>query len=70
MDDKEYAVSYYKDGILDEIGLHDVTTLAQAISIAEDIAGKGATQVTIKYYEDGDLRHQWDLKGVSWVQYE
>lgn len=53
-----------------EIGLK-AQTLPGAKKETEDwIKNKGALDVTIKLYFEGDISHQWDFKSNKWVQYE
>ena len=67
--DREYAISFEAGSGLDEVN-SGATTLAGAKKVALGYRRDGARNITIKFYEDGDLRHQWDLKGNKWVQYE
>lgn len=67
--DREYAICFKMNGVLDEINLHSAV-LQQAKSNASYYIKNGATDVTIKLYEEGDLVHQWDWKDGKWVQYE
>lgn len=70
MNDKEYAITYFdKDGGFHEIVANEQTRTG-AKAQGEELEQKGATKVTVKLFEDGDLRHQWDLTAAGWVQYE
>lgn len=68
--DEEYAISYYdRKGVLHEVGM-GVFTLNEAQKEAKWYIRNGASEVVIKYYADGDLKHQWDYKNGNWVRYE
>ena len=67
--DREYAISFIAGSGLDEVN-SGVTTLAAAKKVARGYYKDGASQVVIKFYEDGDIRHQWDFDGKKFVQYE
>lgn len=64
-----WCVSFKGPNGLDE---HDLpaTTLAQAKEVVGRWLELSWREVTIKQFRDGDLVHQWDLKGKRWVQYE
>lgn len=67
--DREYAISFEAGSGLDEVN-SGCSTLAGAKKVGRGYFKDGASNVTIKFYEDGDLRHQWDLKDGKWIQYE
>jgi hypothetical protein len=67
--DKEYAISFVGPNGLDEVNSGE-KTLTGAKKIGRRYSKGGAKEVTIKLYEEGDLRHQWDYKEGTWYQYE
>lgn len=69
MDDKEYAISFEAGSGLDEVN-SGCETLGAAKKVALGYQKDGAKNITIKYYRDGDLLHQWYLVGNKWKQYE
>ncbi len=69
--DKEYTLCFESE----VHGLQELTSgkgKAQAMKDAMFYIKRGATNMTIKLYEEGDIRHQWDYKPASktWMQYE
>ncbi len=67
--DKEYAISFVGPHGLDEVNSGELT-LTGAKRVARIYEDDGAKQITIKLYEEGDIKHQWDLKEGTWYQYE
>lgn len=67
--DEAWCVCFKGPNGLDEIDL-PATSLREAKFVAEKWMEKDWKDITIKFYKDGDLAHQWDYKNKAWVQYE
>lgn len=69
--DREYAVCFYGKNGLDELDT-GAKNLTAAKRVAMEYYKNGASKITVKMYDEGDLRHQWDLSddGKKWTQYE
>lgn len=71
--DSEYAVCYKDSNGVTEERLK-ATNLDDAKEEAMWYVKRLADEITIKFYEEGDLRHQWDYIGKNglsaWSQYE
>lgn len=69
--DREYCICYKGKNGMDEIGLNAAVLQEAKNKAMWYIKNKVALEdITIKLYEDGDLKHQFDYKDNKWVQYE
>lgn len=66
--DKEYAIDFFGKNDREELGVGRIKS--EAVSQAKYYLRKGATEMILKLYQDGDLLHQWDWRGGKWCQYE